>query len=68
MDQDIFPFDSRCPECKEDKPVQSSKTELKSALADNRNIRVGSSLCGHTWDIPRSERENLRSMLPELSG
>jgi hypothetical protein len=67
-EQEIFNFDSFCPECQETKPVQAGKTALKTAIASDQNIRVGSNLCGHIWDLAPSERGKLRNLLPRLSG
>jgi len=66
-DQEFFSFDSFCAECQDKRPVQRSKADLVNATANDQNVRLFSIVCGHTWDLPASERKHLRDLLPGLS-
>ena len=55
-------FQSRCPECKERKPVSMKRNWLKEALDGERDVKV-LSVCGHTWSLSAEEKQNLRTAL-----
>src|ERR1700680_1869653 len=65
-DEEVFSFDSFCPECQENRPVQRSKADLGNAIANDWNVRLFRNVCGHTWDLSASER-NHRELLPRFS-
>jgi hypothetical protein len=67
VDEDFFSFDSFCPECQKKRSVQRNKSDIVNAIANDQNIRLFSSVCGHTWNLPANERDYLRDLLPRLS-
>ena len=59
----------RCsqPECASLQPqtAQFNRTELKKELADNKDIRVFGTICGHSWNLSESEKNNISKALAD---
>jgi hypothetical protein len=55
----------RCPEpdcaTRQLQTAQLSQAWLEEMLAGGENIRVLGALCGHTWSLTATEKENLRN-------